>query len=276
MPKTAVIQLVSGDQLQPNLEIIDQQVTRAAAQGAVLAVLPENPALFSLTRAQAIGGKEYHASGPIRSYLSRLARRHRIWLVVGSIPIQEPDEAPRIRAACLVINDQGETVARYDKIHLFDATVADAQGSYRESAAIAPGKRAVTVDTPIGRLGLSICYDLRFPELYRELRAQGATVFTVPSAFTQTTGAAHWETLLRARAIENQCYVLAANQGGQHSAERETHGHSMIIDPWGRILEQWRSGVGVIVGDVEPARVAEIRRQMPVWDHRRLPARREN
>ncbi len=175
-----------------------------------------------------------------------------------------------MRPACLVFDPRGEMVARYDKMHLFDVQVDDRQAQYSESRSFEPGSRIVCVDAPVGRIGLSICYDLRFPELYRKLLEQGAEILTVPSAFTKVTGEAHWEVLLRARAIENQCFVLAANQGGVHNATRETWGHSMIVDPWGRVLARVESGEGVAVADIDLSALHALRSRMPIQSHRRL------
>src|SRR5690606_37933018 len=224
--------------------------------------------------------REGDTAAPLQRFLSGLARSHGIWLVGGTMPMltrpQREGEAAevvgdgRVRPASLVFDNEGRQVARYDKIHLFDVQVDDVQSTYSESRSFEPGETVETVDTPVGHVGLSICYDLRFPELYRRLMEEGAELFTVPSAFTQVTGSAHWEVLLRARAIENQCYVLAANQGSVHNATRETFGHSMIVDAWGRVLACVEKGEGVAVAEIDLSAMRELRGKMPVRQHRRL------
>jgi len=272
LPKVAVIQMVSGADWQGNLEQAAQLIADAATQGAQLALLPENFAVFDAEQLLSRGREEATAEGPIRAFLAQQARQHGLWLVGGSVPILSAD-GRRVRAACLVLDAQGREVARYDKLHLFDVDVADAQAAYRESEKIEPGERLVLVDTPVGRLGLSICYDLRFPDLYQALVEAGAELISVPAAFTQVTGAAHWEVLLRARAIETQCYLLAADQGGVHNPRRETFGHSMVVDPWGRTLECLAGGEGVLCAEVDRAMIADLRAKMPLRAHRRaLPA----
>lgn len=268
MSKVAVIQMVSGADWQENLNSAATLIAEAAAQGAELVLLPENFAVFRATAYEERGAEEQHSSGPIRQFLAAEAKRNNIWLVGGSIPVLGNTDY-HVRAACFVVDNQGVEQARYDKIHLFDVDVADAHSSYRESDQIEPGADAVLVDTPLGKLGLTICYDLRFPLLYQKLVEQGAQLLTVPAAFTKVTGEAHWEVLLRARAIETQCFVLAANQGGQHSKTRATYGHSMIIDPWGRVLASRDEGPGVVVADIDLQAQTEIRRKMPVMQHRK-------
>ena len=271
----AAIQMVSGSDLEANLAQARELLVAARDGGARIAVLPENFALLHTPDMRAQGALEITSSGPIRGFLAEQARELGLWIVGGSLPVAaRPDGSlipDRVRATCWVLDDQGREVGRYDKIHLFDAEVADAQGRYRESDTFEPGDSVVVVDTPVGRLGLSICYDLRFPELYRALAREGAEWVTVPSAFTYRTGEAHWEPLLRARAIENQLWVCAVDQGGQHSAKRRTWGHSMVIDPWGSIVAQVEEGVQVLFADIDLEQQAELRRQMPVLHHRRLP-----
>lgn len=273
--KAAALQMVSTDRLEDNLAVLDQLLAQAAANDVKLAVLPENFALFSSAKLRAAGALEVSDAGPIRSFVAAAAQRHGLWLVAGSLPVAaRPDGMPlaqRVRSACFVYDDQGNEVARYDKIHLFDVDVQDSFGRYRESDTIEPGDQLVLVDTPCGRLGLSICYDLRFPELYRALSAQGAEIFAVPAAFTAVTGAAHWQVLLRARAIENLCYVIAADQGGRHSATRETYGHSMLVDPWGQVLAYQETGEGLVMAEMDLDYLHEVRAQMPVLQHQRWP-----
>ena len=274
--RVAAIQMVSGFELADNFLQARRLLEEAAAQGAAVAVLPENFAAFQNRRLAELGQAECRGGeAPIQQFLAEQARRLGLWIVGGSVPVsQRPDGEPvpdgRVRPACLVVNDQGEQVARYDKIHLFDAQVGDAQGRYQESELFEPGDQVVTVDTPAGRLGLSICYDLRFPELYRQLRAEGAEWVVVPSAFTHRTGQAHWEVLLRARAIENQFWICAPDQGGWHDERRRTWGHSMVVDPWGGIVDQAGEGEDVVTATLEPEFLDNTRAAMPVWQHRRL------
>jgi predicted amidohydrolase len=264
----AMIQLVSGKVLQHNLERAGHWISEAAAAGASLVLLPENFAVFNASALVEQGRKEVSIEGPVRQFIAQQARLHGVWIVAGSIPVISSD-GRRVRSACFVVDDQGIEQARYDKVHLFDVDVADNQGSYRESDQIEPGNRLVLVDTPVGRLGLSICYDLRFPDLYQKLVEEGAQLISVPAAFTQITGEAHWEVLLRARAIETQCYLLAANQGGVHNDRRETFGHSMVVDPWGTVLDCKEKDEGLALAEINLQYVAELRHKMPLQRHRR-------
>ncbi|WP_431688260.1 carbon-nitrogen hydrolase family protein [Hahella sp. NBU794] len=270
----AIVQLVSTSDIEQNLARVEHWVAEAAGGGAQLVLLPENFALFESKRSLDIGAAEAESEGPIRGFIAGLAKRFGVWIIAGSLPCaQRPDGAPidgRVRSACWVFDDSGATVARYDKIHLFDVDVKDAYGAYRESAIFEPGEKVVVIDTPWIRVGLSICYDLRFPELYRAMAEQGAELVTVPSAFTYVTGEAHWETLLRARAIENQVFIAAANQGGIHSESRRTYGYSMVIDPWGKVMAGLEEGEGVILSTLNKAELQEVRARMPVLAHRRL------
>lgn len=270
----AVLQMVSGHDLDQNLADARELLEAASEKGATAAVLPENFAVLSTRQMLDRGVDERTPEGPIRSFLAEQARRLGLWIIGGSVPIAaRPDGTAlteRVRASCLVFNDQGEQVARYDKIHLFDAQVEDAQGRYRESDTFEPGEEVVTVDTPFGRLGLAICYDLRFPELFRMLREEGAEWITLPSAFTYQTGAAHWHPLVRARAIENQVWMVAAGQGGEHDSKRRTYGHSMIVDPWGSMTVEVSEGMTLALGELDQQRLVMTRERMPVWSHRRL------
>lgn len=272
--QVAALQMISGYDLDVNLEKARELLESAHEKGAVVAVLPENFAVLNTSQMLAVGQGERTPGGRIRTFLASEARRLGLWIVGGSIPIAaRPNGDPlenRVRAACLVFNDAGEQVARYDKIHLFDAQVNDAQGRYLESDTFEPGEEVVTVDTPAGRLGLAICYDLRFPELFRALREQGAEWVTLPSAFTYQTGLAHWHPLIRARAIENQIWMVAAGQGGEHDAKRRTYGHSMIVDPWGATVTEVSEGVTLTLAELDPEHTAHTRERMPVWSHRRL------
>ena len=281
MSQVAAIQMISGADVQANLDAAARLIAAAAQQGARLVLLPECFAAFGNRTLAEIAAAEYAGTGPIRPFLAEQARRHGIWLVAGSIPLPA-EPGGKAMACCLVLDEQGNEVARYDKLHLFDVEVADSQRSYRESKDYAYGDRFVCIDTPVGRLGLSICYDVRFAELYAALRRAGAELIVVPSAFTAVTGAAHWEVLLRARAIETQCYVLAANQGGTHANGRETFGHSCLIDPWGDITACLPQGEGVVTGEIDLQYLNTIRGRMPVAGHRRfepvdtvVPASRE-
>ncbi|MDQ8036747.1 MAG: carbon-nitrogen hydrolase family protein [Pedobacter sp.] len=270
--KLAVVQMCSGPEPERNWQEAERQLRAAAAAGAALAVLPENFAVFDAMQYRAFAER----LPEVLERLGHLARELDLWIVAGTLPAAtRPDgrriEDGRVRTASHVIDSDGEVVARYDKIHLFDVDVDDAQGSYRESATFEPGAVPVCVNTPVGRLGLTVCYDLRFPELFRALLDDGAELVSVPAAFTHVTGEAHWQALLRARAIENQVYVLGAAQGGVHSATRRTWGHSQIIDPWGRVLdEQQADGPGVSVAARDAGAQFELQKRMPVRSHRRI------
>lgn len=269
MTQIAALQMASAPQVQPNLLEAKRLLQESAQKGAVLAVLPENFAMMSMQDADLLSIAEEPGRGPLQDFLANQASRLKMWVVGGTIPLRATRE-DRVRAACLVFNDQGEVVARYDKIHLFDVHVPDSAEHYSESGIIEPGQSLVTVDTPVGRMGLAVCYDLRFPELFRGLLDQGAEFVVIPSAFTALTGQAHWEILLRARAIENQYFVLAAAQGGFHLNGRETHGHSALIDPWGRIDSMLARTPGVLVADLHCDCVDRIRRLFPAVRHRRF------
>ena len=273
MINAAVIQLVSGQDPDINMARVEYWVRQAAAAGANWVVLPETFYCFGRKDQRQLAEQFLRAAGPVRSRLAALARELHITLFAGSMPLAEGCRQPdKVRASCLVYSEQGAELARYDKIHLFDVDVGDAHGRYRESDTYEAGEQVVTVQIGDKTVGLSICYDLRFAELYRTLSARGAEVVIVPSAFTYATGEAHWQVLLRARAIENQVYVLAPNQGGQHDANRRTYGHSMIIDPWGKVLAEVNTdGEGMALAALDFAYLADVRRKMPVATHRKLP-----
>ncbi|RLA35203.1 MAG: carbon-nitrogen hydrolase family protein [Gammaproteobacteria bacterium] len=259
--------MVSGADPEANLESARQLIAKAADAGARLVVLPENFALMGHREEDKLAFAEREGDGPLQAFLSRQAERHNLWLVGGTLPLA--DDAPeRVRAACLVYDDHGQQVARYDKIHLFDVEVAATGERYAESETIAPGDTPVVIDTPLGRLGLAVCYDLRFPELFRALVDDGMELLALPAAFTATTGRAHWETLLRARAIENLCYVVASAQGGTHPDQRETHGESMVIDPWGMVIDRLATGVGVAQAPFDRDLLEGTRRTFPALAHR--------
>jgi nitrilase len=263
--RVGAVQTVSGADVEANLASIAPLVAAAAGEGARLVVLPEYFGIYSATATDKVKACEADGDGPQQAFLSRLARQHAIWLVGGTVPIASADPG-RVRSACVVYAPDGLRVARYDKIHLF--AFARGEERYDEGRTIERGSDVVTIDLPCGRVGLSICYDVRFPELYR--RMGPLSLILVPSAFTATTGAAHWELLLRARAVENQCYVLAAAQGGEHPGGRRTHGHSMLVDPWGKVVAELDQGPGFIVGDIDPARLASVRAELPALRHRVL------
>ncbi len=267
MPIMTAIQMVSGPSVAENLAAAAELLARAAAGGAQLAVLPENFALMGRGESDKVQVREAEGEGPIQAFLAEQAARHRLWLVGGTIPLRTAADDNRVRAACLLFDDRGRQVARYDKVHLFDVQVVGSAERYAESATIEPGDRYVVADTPFGRLGLAVCYDLRFPEQFRALVEQGMEILALPAAFTAATGKAHWETLLRARAIENQCYVIASAQGGKHANGRETYGDSLIIDPWGEILDRLPEGPGVVLAEFDRERLANIRQQFPVLQH---------
>jgi len=267
----SVIQMASQADVQSNLKIARRLLEQAAEQGARLAVLPENFAAMGHADPLALGRAEAQGTGPILPWLGQAARDLGLWIVAGTLPLPpdgDPDAKPR--ACSLLVDERGQRVARYDKLHLFDADVADSRGRYRESDHYAPGQRLVVADTPLGRLGMTVCYDLRFAELYLALRAAGAELISVPSAFTLTTGAAHWQSLIRARAIETQCYMLAAAQGGEHPGGRITYGHSSIVDCWGRMLCEQSTGDAVLSASRDVAEQAAIRQRMRVLSHRRF------
>ena len=269
--RVAAIQMNSGSDVTANLELAGRLLAEAAADGCTLAVLPENFALMPERGRDKARHAEEAGDGPIQAFLSATAAERGLWIVAGSMPLVSPDIANRrVYGACPVYDDQGEQRALYRKIHLFDVDLVDKGESYRESASMYPGEDVVAVDTPAGRLGLSICYDLRFPELYRQLVDDGAVLFTVPAAFTVTTGKAHWHTLLRARAIENLAYVVAPGQYGCHPDDRSTYGHSLICDPWGRILAEEPEGNCVVAADIEPGLPARLRSEFPALSNRRL------
>lgn len=260
--------MTSGPLVEPNLAEAERLLAMAAQTGARLAVLPENFALMPSKDAERMAAAEADGTGPIQDFLAAAARRHRVWLVGGTIPLRSGD-ATKVRAACLLYDDSGKRVARYDKIHLFDVRLGNGE-RYYESNGIEAGDRPMVVDTPAGRLGLSVCYDLRFPELFRRLVDEGAEIFTVPSAFTAYTGRAHWETLIRARAIENLVFVIAAAQTGRHANGRETYGDSLIVNPWGEVLARQPQGAGVVSAACDLQKLKSLRAQLPSLEHRKI------
>jgi nitrilase len=279
--RVAAIQMVSTPTIEQNLSAAAWLISQAAEEGAELIVLPEVFATLEGLSPLAEVGEIAHpaiptlGATPLQDFLASQAAKHALVIVGGTIPLLSRADGSliedgRVRASSLVFNAQGERVARYDKVHLFDVQVSDAQAQYSESLSYEAGSELACVEVEGCQVGLSVCYDLRFGELYRQLVTLGAQLITVPAAFTAVTGAAHWEPLLRARAIENQCYIVAAAQGGKHSETRETWGHSMIIDPWGVVLDCVNTGEGIAIADIDLARVDDIRLRMPIAQQRRL------
>lgn len=265
MPVVAALQMISTPSVADNIATAGRLIGQAANQGAQLVLLPEYWAILGLQDTDKLAVAESFGDGPIQSFMQTMAQQHQLWLVGGTLPLQSP-EAGKVLNTTLVYNPQGTCVARYDKMHLF--SFSHGQESYDEAGTIMPGTQPGYFEAPFGRVGLSVCYDLRFPELYRALG--DCALIVVPSAFTYTTGQAHWEILLRARAIENQCYVLAAAQGGTHLNGRRTWGHSMLVNPWGEILAVLPEGEGIVTGVLDFADIARIRQHLPALQHRQL------
>ncbi len=269
MSRIAALQMASGPNLNANLLEAERLIKQAAEAGAELVVLPENFALMGMSEHDKVKIREADGSGQLQEFLAESAARNGVWLVGGTIPLSAQD-SNKVTAASLLYDAQGNRVARYDKVHLFDVLITENDERYNESETIEPGSKLVVVETPFGKLGMAVCYDLRFPGLFRSLVESGAELITIPSAFTAITGKAHWEVLVRARAIENQCYVVAAAQGGYHANGRETYGDTMIVDPWGVVLDRLPRGSGVVVSDIDMAKLREIRRSFPVLEHRKI------
>jgi nitrilase len=264
MAIAAVVQMVSSSQVASNLTALQSYFSKAQAAGAKLLVLPENFAFMGKQETDKLAIAEIYGQGELQEAVSKCAKQYKMWVIAGTLPLKGTGD--RARSSCLVYDDAGKCVARYDKIHLFDVQVSDEE-AHQESHTIEPGDKVVVVDTPIGRVGLTVCYDLRFPELYRQLVIQGAEVFSIPSAFTAVTGAAHWDMLCRARAVENLCYVLAANQGGLHDNGRHTYGHSMIVDPWGSVIAEQQKETGVVAADIDLSHLRQLRKMFPCNEH---------
>ncbi len=263
--KIAGIQMASGPHVSANLSEAERLIEIAVTQGAKLVALPEYFAIMGLKDTDKVKVREKEGSGQIQRFLAKMAKKHQIWLIGGTVPM-EADTSDKVRNSCLVFDPTGKLAARYDKIHLFNLDLGNEH--YHEDDTIQAGDKVVVLDTPLGRIGLSVCYDLRFPELFRAMGE--VDLIVVPSAFTDTTGKAHWETLVRARAIENLCYVLAPAQGGYHLSGRETHGNSMIVDPWGVVLDRLPRGSGVVVAGINPAYQESLRKSLPALQHRTL------
>jgi nitrilase len=267
----AVIQMTTSPDVEANLATARGLLERAHAQGAVLAALPENFAIMGRKESDKVAVAEIAGEGPIQAFLGHTARELGMWIVGGTIPIRDEAEPERVAAASLVFDERGRNVARYDKIHLFDVDIPGREERYRESATVVPGVQPMVTTTPLGRLGMAVCYDVRFPELFRVLQSQGAEVFSLPSAFTAPTGRAHWELLVRARAVENLCYVLAPAQSGTHVNGRETYGDSMIVDPWGHVVARVaEAGPGLAVAEIDRTLQHELRGRFPALSHRKF------
>ncbi len=263
--RIAAVQTVSGPDVADNLRVAAELVARAAAEGARLVALPEYFPLITADETAKVRIRERDGEGPLQDFLRDTAQRHQVCLVGGTIPLVAA-AADKVRNSTLVYDERGERIARYDKVHLFGFRKGEER--YDEAATIEPGREVVRFESPAGPTGLSVCYDLRFPELFRAMGE--VNLIILPAAFTWTTGKAHWEVLLRARAIENQCYVLAPAQGGRHPSGRVTFGHSLVIDPWGEVLACQAEGPGVVVADLDPARIAAVRESLPALRHRCL------
>lgn len=269
MNKVAAVQMASGPNVNANLTEAGRLIAMAADAGARLVVLPENFAIMGMSEIDKVNIREQDGQGPIQDFLAEQSTKHGVWLVGGTVPLVAEDPK-KVRGTCLLINDKGQRIARYDKIHLFDVNLPESGENYNESETIERGGDAVVVDTPFGRLGLAVCYDLRFPELFRKMADLGVQIIALPSAFTAMTGRAHWEVLLRARAIENLCYVVASAQGGYHVSGRETFGDSMIVNPWGVVIDRLASGSGFVTADIDLEYLESMRRNFPVLEHRKM------
>lgn len=265
----AAVQMASSPNVSANLLEAERLVGKAAEEGAKLVALPENFAFMGQHDTDKLAHAEAEGNGPIQESMARMAKQNGVWLVGGTMPIAAASPN-KVRAACLIFDDKGHQVARYDKMHLFDVNVPGSEEQYRESETIEAGEHPLVLATPFGRLGVAVCYDLRFPELFRQMAQQDMDLLAVPAAFTAKTGASHWELLIRARAVENLCYVIAPNQGGFHVNGRETFGHSLIAGPWGDILACLPTGAGVVCGEIDLEQMTKVRRAFPVLEHRRL------
>lgn len=265
--KVAAIQMASSPQVASNLTEAERLIAIAAGQGAKIVVLPEYFCIMGVKDSDKVAVREKPGDGQIQRFLAKMAKEYKIWLVGGTVPLTS-NYPNKVRNSCLVFNDKGVQVARYDKIHLFGLDLGTEH--YHEENTIESGNEVVVVDTPYGKIGLSVCYDLRFPELYRAMGQ--VDIIVIPSAFTETTGKAHWETLIRARAIENLSYVIASAQGGYHLSGRETHGNSMIVDPWGVVLDRLPRGSGVVIANINREYQASLRQSLPALKHRTIKA----
>tara|TARA_Y100001956_G_scaffold82574_1_gene104075 strand:+ start:320 stop:1138 length:819 start_codon:yes stop_codon:yes gene_type:complete len=266
MERVGLIQMTSGPDVMANLANIETQVAALAKAGASMVITPENCVVFG-NRADYHHNAERLGDGIAQRHFASLAKQHKVWLVVGSMPIRRTHG---VSTTTLVFDPSGECKAQYDKLHMFDVDVADGHSRYRESETFTPGSQIVSLETPVAHLGLTICYDVRFPQLYSELAQRGANLIIVPAAFTAVTGEAHWEALLRARAIESQSWIVAVNQCGVHPCGRETWGHSMVISPWGEVVASLSNQPQNLVADIDLSQVDELRTAMPVLKHTRF------
>jgi len=268
MKRIAAIQMASGPNVSANLNEAGRWISYAVDSGADLVVLPENFAIMGMKQTDMLAIKEHQGVGPIQDFLKNMCIKHQVWIVAGTIPLIS-DDPQRIRSTCLLFNSDGDIVTRYDKIHLFDARLDEGE-SHAESDVIEAGSEIIVQDTPFGKMGFAVCYDLRFPEMFRRMVDQGVELVVIPAAFTAITGKAHWETLVRARAIENLCYVIASAQGGYHVNGRETYGDSMIVDPWGVVNDRLYRGSGFVIADLDLEKIKLTRKQFPALKHRKL------
>ena len=266
MAKVASIQLSSGPNIQANLLEVGKYLEQISKTDSKLVVLPENFAMMPESDSEFLTNSETEGSGPIQDFISEKARIYKLWIIAGTIPIRT-DNPKKVTSTTFVYNDKGEVVTRYDKVHLFDVELPNSDESYNESEVFQNGKDLKVVKTPIGVIGLSICYDLRFPELFRLQKSHNVEILVIPSAFTEQTGKVHWETLVKARAIENLCYVVTSCQDGYHISGRQTHGNSMIVNPWGQIMSRLSSGSGFIESEIDIKKLNSIREKFPVLEH---------
>jgi len=265
----AAIQMASGPSVSANLMEAERLINVAVARNATLIVLPENFSFMGVSEEDKLRVAEVDGAGPAQDFLSTQAKKHGVWLIGGTVPLVANDPK-RVRAACMMFDDSGQRVARYDKIHLFDVNIEESNEQYAESKTIESGDKVCCIDTALGRIGLVVCYDLRFPEQFRQMAETGIDIFVLPSAFTAITGKAHWQHLICARAIENLSYLIAPNQGGYHVNGRESYGHSMVVDPWGTVVDCLKSGAGVVVTEIDHDVITRVRKSFPALKHRRL------
>jgi len=265
----AAIQMISGSNLDRNLLQAEHLIALAVSANAKLIVLPENFSFMPKNDGERLSVQEEFGQGKIQDFLSKQSKLHQVFIIAGTVPISDK-KSNKVFGSCLVYNDQGICYERYDKIHLFDVNVPEINENYNESETIQAGNEVKVIETPFAKIGLAVCYDLRFPELFRQFVDLDVDIIAIPSAFTEMTGKAHWEVLLKARAIENLSYVIAANQGGKHESNRETYGDSMIVDPWGNILNRLAKGPGIVLADIDKNKLSQLRSSFPVLKHRQL------
>lgn len=268
--RVAAIQMTSHSDVEKNLKTAEKYISEAAQKGAKLIVLPEMFAVMGIDQLDKVKIRETLGQGRIQDFLSQQAAKYGVWLVGGTIPVAVKNSSEKVHAACLVYDDKGQRVAYYEKIHLFDVTLSGTRESYQESKTTVPGNKVVVLPTPFGKIGLAVCYDVRFPEMFRTMHDQDVECIILPAAFTYTTGSAHWDILVRARAIENQVYIIAAAQTGQHDNGRKTYGHSMIVDPWGMVKANLSEEQGVVIADMDMDYLRKMRGEFPVLLHRKF------